>query len=31
MTSLRFDIGMTAAGPVHGSDIVAPIRSGLAS
>jgi hypothetical protein len=31
MTSLRFDNGMTAMGPVHGSGIVAPIRSGLAS
>jgi hypothetical protein len=31
MNSLRFDIGMTAADPVHGFDLVTPIRSGLAS
>jgi hypothetical protein len=30
MTSLRFDIGMTAAAHL-GSNPVAPIRSGLAS
>ena len=31
MTSLRFDIGMTATGPVHGFHNAAAIRSGLAS
>jgi hypothetical protein len=32
MNSLRFHIGMTKqTGPVHGSNLVAPIRSGLAS
>jgi hypothetical protein len=30
MTSLRFHIGMTQ-GPAAGADLVAPIRSGLAS
>jgi hypothetical protein len=31
MTSLRFDIGMTAAARIGGSDHAVPFRSGLAS
>jgi hypothetical protein len=31
MTSLRFDTGMTQKAPIGGPDLVAPIRSGLAS
>jgi hypothetical protein len=31
MTSLRFHIRKTAMGPVDGSNLVARIRSGLAS
>jgi hypothetical protein len=31
MTSLRFDIGMTAKAQLAGPDIAVPCRSGLAS
>jgi hypothetical protein len=31
MNPLRFDTGMTFAAPIQGSNLVAPIGSGLAS